>query len=418
MKKNAIILTVLLFLFLTLNVHPAYANSTKIVAPQINAKSAIVMDYETGQILYDKNGHAKVYPASTTKVLTAILALEKGNLDDIVTASKNAANVEGSKIYLNEGEQLTLRQLMYAMMVESANDAAVAIAEHIGGSVENFANMMNQKAQEIGAKDSHFVTPNGLHDPNHYTTAYDMALIARYAMKIPFFRQLVSTVTYEIPPTNKFKEKRILLNTNMLIRPTQYHYAGADGIKTGYTSEADKCLLATAVHNNRRVIVAIYDDNPDLIWKDAINLLNYGLDDFTTKTYVHKGDYVTRASVVNGTEAYVDLKAANDFIYTIPIDKADSIRSYKKIYPAKAPIKQGQTLGYISYELDDKEIGKVNLIASQAVKAKGWNNLYSKINEKEIDNYVLSHIGTWIYWSILAPGAFILGFWIKKRKMK
>lgn len=415
MKKSAIII-IMLFL-LNLNIRFTYANPAKIATPQINAKNAVVMDYETGQILYDKNGHIKVYPASTTKVLTAILALEKGNLDDTVTASKNAANVEGSKIYLSEGEQLKLRQLLYAMMVESANDAAVAIAEYIGGSVENFANMMNEKAQQIGAKDSHFVTPNGLHDPDHYTTAYDMALIARYAMKNQFFRELVNTITYVIPPTNKFKEKRVLLNTNMLIRPTKYHYDGADGIKTGYTSEANKCLLATAMRNDRRVIVAIYDDDSSIIWKDATDLLNYGLDNFITKTYVHKGDYVKKIPI-DGTTAYVDLKAAQDFIYTVPTDKADSIKTHIKIENIKVPINKGQTLGYISYELDGKEIGKVNLIADRSIKANILSNLYSSSSKNTIDNDLLRQLEKWIYWGILAPGAFILGFWIKKRKTK
>ncbi|WP_026485961.1 D-alanyl-D-alanine carboxypeptidase family protein [Caldanaerobius polysaccharolyticus] len=401
MKKAAIaILTFLLLL------NSSYAFGATTLVPNIKAKSGIIMDYETGQVLYDKNGDVRVYPASTTKVLTAIIALESGKLDDVVTAGKDAVGVEGSSIYLSEGEQLTLKQLVHAMLIGSANDAAVAVAQYIGGSVEGFADMMNKKAQEIGAKNSHFVTPNGLHDPNHYTTAYDMALIARYAMKNPLFREIVDTAVYTIPPTNKFKEKRVLLNTNMLIRPTAYYYKWADGIKTGYTSQANRCLLTTGLLNGRRVIVSIYGDDPAAVWKDAIGMLNYGLNNFVNRTLVHKGDYVEKVPVNRG-KAYVNLVASSGFTYTLPLDKANYVKEdVKYTGDVKAPVRKGEKLGYISYELSGKSIGKVDLIADRTVK-------------KDLTiSPMLSRFGKWVYWSILAPGAFILGLWMRKRRSR
>jgi D-alanyl-D-alanine carboxypeptidase (penicillin-binding protein 5/6) len=230
------------------------------LSPVITAPSAILMDADTGDILYQKNPHDLMYPASTTKIMTAILTLEHTNLNDNVTIDKDTSFTGGSRLYLAEDEVLTVEQLLYAMMVESANDAAVALAKHISGSVEDFSNLMNERAKQLGAKNTHFVNPNGLPDDNHITTAYDLAVISKYAMTLPKFQEIVQTPYYEISPTNKQSELRYLTNSNRFLwgtgsRRNQIYYKDkwvnikydiVDGIKTGYTVQAQQCLVTSA----------------------------------------------------------------------------------------------------------------------------------------------------------------------------
>ncbi|HHY79044.1 MAG TPA: D-alanyl-D-alanine carboxypeptidase, partial [Thermoanaerobacter sp.] len=211
MKKFILYLFILLYFMSSVKV---YAESY----PSISAKAAIVMDQETGRVLYEKNSHEKLPMASTTKIMTLLVALEKGNLNDIVTVSKRAASVGGSSIWLSPGEKIDMESLLYGLMLNSGNDAATAIAEHIGGSVESFVEIMNQKAKEIGAYNTHFVTPSGLDIgiDDHYTTAYDLALITRYAFRYPKFAEIVSTKEKTIPWEGK-EWDRYLRNKNKLL---------------------------------------------------------------------------------------------------------------------------------------------------------------------------------------------------------
>ena len=205
--------------------------------------------------------------ASTTKIMTAILAIEMGDLADVVTVSPRAAGVEGSSIYLERGEKLTLEDLLYGLMLRSGNDAAVAIAEHIGGTVENFANLMNRKAYQIGARNTHFVNPHGLHDDKHYTTAYDLALISAYAMENPVFRVIVSTKQKKIPWEGR-NYSRVLQNKNALL----WDYEGANGIKTGYTKISRRCLASAALRFGMQLVCVVLDCQP---WfEDSMALLD------------------------------------------------------------------------------------------------------------------------------------------------
>ena len=240
-------------------------------APNIVAQSAAVIDSYTGEFLFVKNENALEYPASSTKILTALLVIEAGDLDKPVTVELPDTKVEPSNLELKPGEQYARRQLVYGLMLKSANDVAMALARDNAGSVEAFAEKMNRRAEELGATNSHFANPHGLHEPDHYTTAHDLALIARAAMEQPFFRQVVSTIyyTWKSPKGTVYQ----LRNHNRLLR----HFVGCNGLKTGYTRAAQQVLVSSALRDGHEVIsVVLHTDKPG-IWEDSKALLTYGL---------------------------------------------------------------------------------------------------------------------------------------------
>jgi len=239
--------------------------------PNVVAESAAVIDSLTGEYIFLKNEDAIQYPASSTKILTALLVIEAGNLDKPVTIDLSDTRVEPTKLDLQPGEQYTRRQLLYGLMLKSANDVAMALARDNAGSTEAFAEKMNCRAAELGATNSHFANPNGLHDPSHYTTARDLALIARAAMQQPFFRQVVGTIYYSWKsPKGVISQLR---NHNRLLR----HFAGCNGLKTGYTRAAQQVLVSSALREGHEVIsVVLHTDKPG-IWDDSKTLLTYGL---------------------------------------------------------------------------------------------------------------------------------------------
>ncbi|NLY42595.1 MAG: D-alanyl-D-alanine carboxypeptidase, partial [Clostridiaceae bacterium] len=296
-KKTAIIITIILCFTYYIPVL-SYAAE----APEIDCPAAILIDSASGRILYERNMHQKMYPASITKIMTAVLALERGNLKDMVTASLDAVTSVGpggSHIGILPGETLSLEDLLYGLMVASANDGANVIGEYISGSMDEFVNLMNQRAIELGAINTHFTNTNGMPDDEHVTTAYDMAMIAKHAMTIPKFREIVSTSYYEIEPTEKYKEKRYLSNTNHLInkyRATKsynYYYEPAIGIKTGYTDQANYTLAGAARKNRIELITVVMGgkavDGKLQIYEDTIKLLEYGFNNFSTQTIVRPG---------------------------------------------------------------------------------------------------------------------------------
>ena len=235
------------------------------------AQSAALVDSYSGEFLYTKNADAKQYPASSTKILTALIVIEAGNLDQMVTVAPEDTKVEPSSLNLKPGQQFTRRQLLFGMLLKSANDVAMCLARDNAGSVPAFAEKMNLRAAELGATSSHFVNPHGLHDPEHYTTAHDLVLIARAAMQQPLFRQIVSTIYYTWrTPNGEVDELR---NHNRLLR----HFAGCNGLKTGYTRPAQQVLVSSALRGGHEVIsVVLHTDKPG-IWVDSKTLLTYGL---------------------------------------------------------------------------------------------------------------------------------------------
>ena len=269
MKKTAIILILLILLSYNFSVEAKPAKKI-----QISSKAAELIDLNTGKVLFQKDVHEKLGPASTEKILTAIIILERCKLNKVVTVKEDATLQPPTKIYLKTGEKITVNNLLYAMMLNSANDAAYALAEYAGGSINNFAKIMNKKAKSLGCKDSNFVNPNGLSDDNQYTSAYDMAIISKYAMKNPKFREIVDTKTYKLPATNKSKA-RSLVNHNKMLFKTIYYYPGCTGIKTGYTDKSQHTLVVSSTKGKKKLL-AVLLDNQVFCYKDAANLFDYG----------------------------------------------------------------------------------------------------------------------------------------------
>lgn len=253
--------------------------------PSVNAETAIVMEASTGLILYEKNIHAKRYPASITKIMTALIAIENSSLNDIVTFSRDAVfkvDLKSSRIGIDVGEQLTMQQCLYGILLESANEVSYAVAEHVGGTVDKFVEMMNDKAKSLGCLNTNFVNPHGLPDENHVTTAYDMALITRAAMENDTFRKITGTRTYQIPPTNIQSETRYLRNHHRFILKQDYFYDDAIGGKTGYTNAARYTLATVAKRGDMELITVIMKvDTSANQYRDTAKLLDFGFDNFS-----------------------------------------------------------------------------------------------------------------------------------------
>ncbi len=257
----------------------------KIQPPSIVAASGVVMEAETGQVLYQKNMDRQMQPASITKIVTAIVALESGvPLDEKITVSQNAVNSvprSSTHIALDVGETLPMKDALYALMLQSANDAAVCIAEHVAGTTEQFVEKMNELAKSVGAVNTHFTNPHGLIDKNHYTSAYDMALLTQYALKNETFVEIFSTITYEAEPTNKQPEQRIWSNQNDMIKNTAYKYDGAFGGKLGYTEEAMYTIVTAAKRNGRTLICVCMKSDPFVQqFQDAAAILDFAFDSY------------------------------------------------------------------------------------------------------------------------------------------
>lgn len=406
-KKLLIQLTIVVYLIIL--IFPQ-ALASPINPHSIEGETCVLMDVKTGKVLYEKDAHKQMEPASTTKIMTAIVALENGDLNDTVTIGSSPPLLEGSKINLKKGEKLTLEQMLYGMLLNSGNDAALAIAEHIGKSSSNFVKMMNKKTKEIGAKETNFVNPTGLPDENHLTTAYDLALISRYAiLNLPKFREITSTKNLEMHSTN-MSGNRKLENTNELLRK----YEGADGIKTGYTSAAGRTLVASATKDGWQLLAVVLKSNWFDIWPDATSLLDYGFNNFQ-KVEVKEGELISTEKVRFG-KSDVEITTSKDFYEILPKSSKDlavtkKININKKL---KAPIKKGAILGTLEIYQGDKNIGSVDLIAKERVKVKAgivllfWLIIIGSIS------YLLIRYPQFLLDSCL--GDFLSRYWKQKHK--
>ncbi|TDT61220.1 D-alanyl-D-alanine carboxypeptidase family protein [Fonticella tunisiensis] len=339
--------------------------------PSIIAEGAILMDLNTGEILYEKNAYKQFEPASITKIITALITLEKTKLDDKVVVGKNPPYEDGSKIYLLEGEELTVEQLLYALLLESANDAALALAEHIAGSKEAFAKMMNEKAKEIGCKNTNFENPNGLPEPNHYTTAYDMALIAKKAMENPIFRKIVATKAYQIPPTNKQPETRYFLNHNKLLTTQKHGYQWADGIKTGYTGSARHTFVGSATKGDQKLVAVVLKDDANF-YNDVRKLFNYGFDNFTYNRIVSKSDVVSTINI-DGDSNQIPVFPSEDYYITSPKDNEPLISKEVVLNKSFSSIKKGDVIGYLNISVGDSKTKKIPLISGGNYESSLYN---------------------------------------------
>ena len=275
---------------------------------ETNSTYCILIDTKSNAILYSKNAYEKAYPASTTKLMTAILTLENCNLNDIVTVSHNAIfsiPYGYSHANLMEGEKLTVEQLLNVLLIPSANDAAVVLAEHISGSVENFSVLMNEKAKSLGCLNTNFVNPNGIHNENHYSTAYDLALIGKYATKFPDIMRIATTKQYTLPITNMYdKEDRIFNNTNFLINNgNKNYYEYSTGLKTGYTDKSNHCIIASAKKDDTELIcVTLNAPSSELRFSDCKNLFNYAFDNYTYTTLTKANSIIKTLEIEGATK--------------------------------------------------------------------------------------------------------------------
>ncbi|WAH41538.1 D-alanyl-D-alanine carboxypeptidase [Alicyclobacillus fastidiosus] len=310
--------------------------------PSIVSQAAVVMDMNTGAIVYAKNPLAEHYPASITKIMTALLALKYGKLSDRLTASKNAVNQPPDKLYMVPGEVEELEPLLYGLLLDSANDAAVDIAEHYGGSVSKFATMMNDEAKSLGATHTHFDNPNGLPDPKHQTTAYDMAVIARAAMQYPEFRKIVQTKYYDWKG-KAWQSKLENLNTML------FYYPGCIGLKTGFTSVAHETLVVAAKRGTDTFLAVLMDNPTDYsIRHDASQLLDYAFAHYETWTIVRKGQTVAELAGPKGTS--VAVQATETVTATVPKDDAPQYHDSIEYAFLGHPMAKGSVIGTLEVE--------------------------------------------------------------------
>ncbi len=335
--------------------------------PRITARSAVLIESVTGVVLFGKNEHARMHPASTTKIMTAILAVELGDMDSEVVVSANAAGTPGSSLYLKKGQRLRLGDLLRATMLRSGNDGCVAIAEHIAGSETEFVRMMNAKARRLGAWNTRFANPHGLTEANHYTTAFDLALMARYGMTFPLFADIVAAPEGEMAVREDGEETwRQLANTNLLL----WSFEGADGVKTGTTSAAGYCLVASATRGGVQFIAVVLDS--DARWSDCAKLLEYAFDGFRVVDFARKWEHVTTARVRGGVEPEVDLAADRGLRVVVRKDLAHLVEERIILDGAPtAPIRQGDSLGRLVVLFDKDEMASVELVAMRGVARAG-----------------------------------------------
>ncbi len=329
-----------------------------------SAHSAVLIDANTGQILLSHNAHEALPMASTTKVMTALMALEYGGLDEVVTVGRNAYGVPGTSIYLGLGEKITLGDLLYGLMLASGNDAAVAIAEHIGGDAQHFCQMMTMRAQELGCADTVFVNPNGLPAKGHHTTAHDLALIAREAMAHDLFRQIVSTQRASIPWEGR-SYPRILNNKNKLLST----YDGATGIKTGYTKAAGRCLVFGAKRDGLEVIGVVL--NCGDWFNEATRLMDAGFQRYEGFTALSAGENVRLLPVTDGKQQTVQVQAGETLYAPIPKGSIP-VLMYELPDEVEAGIDAGEEIGQAVLMLGGKQLASVPLVAAETIGRRDY----------------------------------------------
>lgn len=403
-KRSIVILTVLCLL-MTVLCPAAFAadySDYTLPAPNVDVSGAVVMELDSGRVLYGKNENTEMYPASLTKIMTVLLvveAVERGDvsLDDVVTVGSDynqGVPLYTSSITFSVGEQLTLRDLLHCAMLSSVNESCNVMAVHVSGSIEGFVGRMNKRAQELGCTNTRFENTNGLTLPEHYTTAYDLALIAREALSHDLFAQLCGTEYYTVPATNMSGE-RYLNNTNALICQdsvygSQYLYPGAFGVKTGHTEAAGYCLAGAAEKNGVRILTIVLGGQATSggysNFSDTVNLLDWAFNNFSIRTVVKKGSSMGTVEVKNGVDATeVGVVTAESVRSFLPegLDTSD----YQTVIKldndvAVAPIQKGDRLGTVTFlDSNGEEYGTVELIATADVDASVWASITGEISD-------------------------------------
>lgn len=345
----------------------------------VSAQACALIDAESGRVLYQVQGDTALPMASTTKIMTALVALEQGEMEDVVTIDAQSAGVEGSSLYLMEGEHLTLQQLLYGLMLESGNDAAVAIAAHVGGSVENFVGMMNDRAAQLGLSHTHFENPNGLPADGHQTTAVELARLAAEALRLEDFAAIVSTHKMQIPYRDQPGQFRYLTNSNRLLQS----YPGCIGVKTGYTKAAGRCLVSAAERDDIRLVCVTLNAPDD--WQDHTMLLDAGFAEVERRTFVHQEEFCKQVPVVGGHGQQVQVVPAGDLTavgLSEQLDRAEmEVQLPEFLY---APIHKGQQVGCVTITTADGIRQEVPLVATEEIHglppAGIWQRFWSGVS--------------------------------------
>lgn len=372
--KHILIMILIIINFLYTQVSAVDSN---INTPNISAEAAILIDASSGTVLFSKNAQEKMYPASTTKILTAIIAIEKCDLNDVVTVHNSAIKTIPagySSAYLSDGEEITVNDLLKVFLVHSANDAGNVLAEYISGSVNDFASVMNEKLAEIGCQHSHFLNPSGIHNDNHYTTAEDLAKLARYCMKNSTFRTIVSMKSCTIDKTNK-SDVRKYKNTNDLLNPSsKYYISDCVGIKTGYTSQAKNCLISAFTKDNLNLISVVLgaptlSSGESTRCIDSSTLYKYGYSNFALEKIASKGDSLKSIEIANATKETknLDLILENDVTILKNKENPNDSYSINLKEDISAPIKENEIVGTVTYTSCGIEY-TTNLLASHYVE--------------------------------------------------
>jgi len=381
-KRNIQILIALYLVFSNITTLSA-AQPSEPAAPTISATAAIVMDAQTGFILYEKNIHESRYPASITKIMTTLLALEQyaNRLYERITFSREAVYSipwDSSHIAMDEGETLSIEQALYGLMLESANEVSHAIAEHIAGNIESFGSLMTRRAAALGASNTNFTNPSGLHDPEQITTAYDMAVITREAIRHPKFLELISTVRYDIPPTERQPLVRELLNSNQLIRPGRHFTESVIGGKTGFTIPAQHTLVTYAIQDDRELIVVTLQGEGSYLYTDTRVLLDFGFAiPYVQKPLFYRNQYAQTSPVFSDWSRQrtqmgeVRLMVSDDVYLELPLNFDISEVEYQVYAPSQlvVPIQAGQNIGRIVYGIRGIPMGDIPLRADNTVLA-------------------------------------------------
>ncbi|HHV27731.1 MAG TPA: D-alanyl-D-alanine carboxypeptidase [Tissierellia bacterium] len=367
-------LSVLIFL---LPISKSFAKSKL----DIDAKSAILIDSSSGEIIYEKKAHERLHPASITKIMVLLLSIEsieknEINLEDEVTISANAAGMGGSQIYLEEGEVQSVEELLTAICLRSANDASVAMAEYISGSEESFINKMNERAKELGMKNTSFKNATGLPAENHYTSAYDISIMARELLKYPKIHEWLTIWMKEMKVGKDKEIVQGLVNTNRLIK----EYEGANGIKTGSTQDAGFCLAASAERGNLKLIsVVLGCETSKIRFDESKKLLDYGFSNYDSVTIGRKNDIIDKVVVQKGNVEKADVVLERDAYILLPKDSKAKVE--KEIILPKfinAPVDKGKKVGEMVLSVDGKEIQKINLLIDNTIDKAGFKNMFKK----------------------------------------
>lgn len=332
--------------------------------PETSGQSVILMDASSGRVLYENNSHERLSPASLTKIMTALLVVENGDLDETVIASENAASTPEATIYLESGEKLSRMQLLYAAILHSANDACIALGESVCGDEETFVQRMNQRALELGLKDTHYNNPHGLESSGHYSSAYDLALLTRKALSYSIFAEVAATKQKLIPWAGH-DEERVLYNINRLL----YRYDGAIGVKTGYTKEAGNCVVGAA-RKGDMVLIAVSMNSPT-VYDDLERMLDYGFANYSLIPWGIGDNITSEVKVLDGLTDTVTIRPAQELMVAAASAEIASLSC--SIVPQEkitAPIKKGQVLGVCELSLHGQQIAAVDLLADESVGKK------------------------------------------------